>query len=68
MSLDRLRYCAHVKRVVATDEFHAGVFTSGPCSGCEPIPAWMEGMVRADARLAIERAQRHLDLLDGNVQ
>lgn len=64
MPLDRLRYCIKVRRIVATDEFHAGAFTSNACGGCEPIPTWMYGIVQVELHEIITRSERQLQLLE----
>lgn len=63
MALDDLRYCVQARRIVATDEFHAGVFNSRNCSGCRQISPWMESMVRENLFATLERAKYHLELL-----
>lgn len=63
MALEDLRYCTVVRRIVGTDEFHAGVFTSRACEGCCQISPWMEDIVRASLVADRDRAQHHLELL-----
>lgn len=56
MALDDLRFCHHVRRVVRADAFHAGVFHSDRCSGCEPIAPELEDDLIRDLEAQIQRA------------
>ena len=64
-NFDNLRWCFHVRRLVAVDEYHAGVFDSSRCSGCQPVPEHVRDLVRTQLTADRARADRLLDLLDG---